>query len=104
MPKSYTSRIIDLNYIKLTVMVLRKTSMSIVLLCCAFFISSCSSDEQNIMTNAETCISQEEMAMKALIDSIDVLNEKYPSVQEVHLLLVALLGLLMLQVGQLGQE
>ena len=62
-------------------MVLRKTSMSIVLLCCAFFISSCSSDEQNIMTNAETCISQEEMAMKALIDSIDVLNEKYPSVQ-----------------------
>ena len=63
------------------VMMLRKISMSIVLLCCAFFISSCSSDEQNNLTNTEPYISQEEMAMKALIDSIDVLNEKYPPVQ-----------------------
>ena len=62
-------------------MMLRKISMSIVLLCCAFFISSCSSDEQNNLTNTEPYISQEEMAMKALIDSIDVLNEKYPPVQ-----------------------
>ncbi len=63
------------------IMLLRKTSMSILLLCCVFFISSCSSDEQNILANTEPNISQEEIAMQNLIDSIDALNEKYPSVQ-----------------------
>lgn len=63
------------------IMTLRKTSMTFVLSCSMFFISSCSSDEQNIIAQTESQISQEEIAMKALIDSIDVLNEKYPSVQ-----------------------
>ena len=62
-------------------MIIRRIRMYIVLLCCVLFISSCASDEQSVLTNTETCIPQEEVAMKALIDSIDVLNAKYPSVK-----------------------
>ena len=63
------------------IMTLKKTTMSLVLLCCVFLISSCSSNNQDIQTNTEPYIPQEKIAIKALIDSIDMLNEKYPSVQ-----------------------
>lgn len=63
------------------IMMLSKTFMSIFLLSSMFFISSCSSDEQITLAKTESYTHQEEIAMKALIDSIDVLNEKYPSLQ-----------------------
>ena len=63
------------------IMMLKNSSISFALLCSVLFISSCSSDDQITMANTEPYISQEDIAMKALIDSIDVLNEKYPSVQ-----------------------
>ena len=59
----------------------REICKVIFLFCSVFIISSCSSEEQGLMSTKDFDISQEDIAMKNLLDSIDVLNEKYPSTQ-----------------------
>lgn len=55
-------------------------AMIIGLVCC-IFASSCTSDEQYAIANSDSYTAKKELAMKNLFDSIDALNEKYPSVQ-----------------------
>ena len=57
----------------------KKLYLVISLVIFVVFVSSCSSDSQFAVSISDKNVSQEEIAMNNLLDSIEVLNAKYPS-------------------------